>query len=262
MTSHGFLFFTRAGFAARGILYLLVAWLALHFGRSEDTGGAMEYVKSEAGDFVLGAMAVGFAAYGAWRLLDAVLDLQRKGSDAKGLGKRAVGVGGGLVHLGLGFSAARLALAGGGAADASDRAEKGASAAMDLPGGEAVLYIAAAALAVAGVVQLSVAFRRSFLRHLEPGARQIGWISVAGCCGYAARGIVFLTAAWLAMRAGLNHHASEAGALGDALGSLPSTLRMLVAGGLALFGVYSLVEARYRILADPQVTDRIRDAMR
>ncbi|HEX2763154.1 MAG TPA: DUF1206 domain-containing protein [Allosphingosinicella sp.] len=259
---NSFLLFTRIGFAARGALYLLVAWLALRLGRSEDTGGAMEYVKSQAGGWLLAAMAIGFAAYGAWRLLDALLDLQGRGSDAKGLGKRSVGVGSGLVHLGLAFSAARLALGGGGGAHASERAEQGAATAMDLPGGEALLYVVAAGLAVAGIVQLRVALRRRFLRHLEPGARAQGWISLAGCCGYAARGIVFLTAAWLALRAGLDQKPNEAGALGDALASLPTSVQMLVAGGLALFGVYSLIEARYRILADPRVKRRVQEALR
>lgn len=261
MPNHPFLLFTRVGFAARGFLYLLVAWLAVRLGRSEDMGGAMEYVKSEAGDLVLVAMAVGFAAYGAWRLLDALLDLQGKGSEAKGLAKRAVGALSGLIHLGLAFSAVKLALGGDGGSDSSDTAERGAATAMDLPGGEALLYLLAAGLAAAGVAQLVMALRRKFLRHLEPGARDIGWIGIAGSCGYAARGIVFLTAAWLLLRAALDNRPDEAGALGDALASLPTAIQMLVAAGLALFGVYSLIEARYRILADPHVKHRLEDAL-
>jgi hypothetical protein len=255
-----FLIFTRIGFAARGILYLLVAWLAIHLGRTEDAGGALRYLKSNTGGLVLGAMALGFAAYGAWRLLDGLLDSEGKGSGWKGLGKRAVGVGSGVVHIGLAFSAARVALGGGGG-QASDNAEQGAATAMHLPMGEALLFVAAAALSVAGVAQLGMAVRRSFLKHLAQRERGEWWISAAGCAGYTARGAIFLAAGWLALRAGLDHSPDQAGALGDALASMPSAVRLLVAGGLALFGVYSLIEGRYRILADPQVKRRVQDAM-
>jgi hypothetical protein len=255
------LLLTRVGFAARGLLYLLIAWLALRAGRSEDAGGALAHLKAAAGGWLLGAMALGFASYAAWRLVDAAVDSQGKGSDAKGLGGRAVGAGSGIIHLGLALTAAKVALGSGAGARASDKAEQGAATAMHLPGGEAVLFAAAALLAVAGVVQLSVSARRRFLRHLAPQDRRPWWVSVAGCCGYAARGIVFLAAAWLALRAGLDHRPGEAGALADSLDALPELARLAVAAGLALFGVYSLIEGRYRVLPDPQVKRRVADAL-
>jgi hypothetical protein len=254
--------FTRIGFAARGLLYLIVGYLAMKLGRSADLSQAMAYLKSNAGDLALGALALGFVAYGAWRLLDAALDLQGKGPEWKGWGGRALGAGSGLVHLGLAYTAARLALGGGGGGRGSSKAaEQGAATAMELPGGEALLFAAAAILALAGIMQLRVAIVRQFRRHLGPEHREIWWINLAGCCGYAARGIVFLTAAWLALRAGLDHRAGEAGGLGDALASLPGAARTVVAAGLALFGIYSLIEARYRILRDPQVAERVERAL-
>src|SRR5829696_4971094 len=84
-TGPNFLFVTRIGFAARGLLYLLVGYLALRLGRAEDAAGALDYLQSRTGGMVLGGLAVGFAFYGAWRLLDAVLDTQAKGSELKGV---------------------------------------------------------------------------------------------------------------------------------------------------------------------------------
>ena len=82
----------------------------------------------------------------------------------------------------------------------------------------------------------------------------------AGVGGHAARGIIFLAAAWLVFNATRHQQAEEAGALGDALLSLPDGLRAAVAAGLCLFGIYSLIEARYRIIPDPHVKDRVAGA--
>jgi hypothetical protein len=259
--SPNFLLLTRIGFAARGLLYLIVGYLALQLGRAEDAGGALEWISAEAGGVVLGALALGFAAYGVWRLADAVFDTQNKGREAKGMVGRAAGALSGLIHLGLAFTAAKLALGAGSGGNSSRSAESGAATAMSLPGGEAVLMAAAAILAVAGIAQLGIGLGRRFRKHLSGEAQRRWWVLAAGIGGHAARGIIFLAVAWLLLQAGLDHKAEEAGALGDALTSLPGTLRAAVAAGLCLFGAYSLIEARYRIIPDPQVERRVADAV-
>jgi Domain of Unknown Function (DUF1206) len=258
--SPNFLLLTRIGFAARGLLYLIVGYLALKLGRAEDAGGALDWVSRQAGGLVLGALALGFAAYGLWRATDAIFDTQGKGRDLKGAAGRLAGGLSGIIHLGLAYTAAKLAVGGGSGGDSSDSAESGAAAAMSLPGGDFILYAAAAILAVAGVAQLGIAMRRSFCRHLTPDAQHRWWVIAAGCGGHAARGAIFLAAAWLVFNATRQHRAEEAGALGDALLSMPDGLRAAVAAGLCLFGAYSLIEARYRVLPDPRVKQRVADA--
>lgn len=259
--SPNFLLLTRVGFAARGLLYLIIGYLALQLGQAKDAGGALEHVSREAGGVVLGALALGFVAYGIWRVADAIFDTQNKGTDAKGIAGRAAGAVSGFIHLGLAFTAGKLALGSGSGGDSSESAESGAAAAMDLPGGDILLHAAAAILAVAGAAQLMVAAKRGFCKHLAPEARDKWWVIAAGTGGHAARGVIFLAAAWLIFNAARHHQAEEAGALGDALLSLPDSLRAVVAAGLCLFGVYSLIEARYRIIPDPHVERRVADAL-
>lgn len=245
----GFLTLTRVGFAARGIMYLLVAWMAVRLGRAEDAGRALAYLGSGRGRILLAAMAAGFAAYGVWRLADAGFDFERRGDDWKKLAVRAGGAGSGLIHLGLAFTAARLALgSGGGGGGSSRKAEAGASIALGFPGGNVVLLIAAGILLGAAGFQVAKAVRRKFLEHLRTDVRDRWWVLAAGCGGYAARGAVFATAAWLLFRAGTDRRAGEAGGLGDALRALPHAAETAVAAGLALFGIFCLIEAWYRIL--------------
>jgi len=63
--------------------------------------------------------------------------------------------------------------------------------------------------------------------------------------------VIFLTIAWLLARAALDHSAAEAGGLEQALDWLRGPLQFPVAAGLALFGFYSLVEARFRTIHKP-----------
>jgi hypothetical protein len=256
-----FLLLARAGFVARGIMYLLVAWLALRLGRGEDAGKALAYLGSGAGKAVLAAMAVAFAGYAAWRLVDAALDTQRRGSDVKALGKRFVAAGSGCIHSGLAFSAARLALGHHGSGGGSSRtAETGAAAALHLPGGEAWLFAAAAVLAAVAVAQMTMGVRLRFLHHMTPKAGRHLWVKGLGAVGYCARGLIFAAAAWLMFRAASDHAPGEAGGLGDALRAMPGAVRAAAAAGLGLFGLFSLVEAWFRDIRDPKLGERVKRA--
>jgi uncharacterized protein DUF1206 len=260
-TDSKFLLLTRIGFAARGLMYLLVAYLAVRLGRAQDAGEALEYLKTGAGRAVLATMAVGFAAFAAWRLLDAALDCEHRGNGLKALGVRIAHAGSGLIHGGLGFKSAKMALGGASRGGSSEAAEASAATALTLPGGDWLLTAGAAVLLGVAVVQFSHAVRRRYVRHLRPEARGKWWVIAAGSGGYAARGIIFAMAAWLLYRASVSHSPADAGGLGDALINLPGTLRTAVAAGLALFGTYSLIEAWYRVMVDPKVKERLKQAV-
>lgn len=249
-----FLLLARFGFAARGLMYLLIAWLALRIGRTEDPSGALAYLGTGGGRAVLAGMAVGFAGYAAWRLVDAIINVE-----GSGLGHRAAAAGSGLIHLGFAYKAATLAL-GGGSGGGRGTAETGAATAMHFPGGEALLFAAAAALLAGAVFQVAVALRRRFLRRMTPEAGRRWWIVAAGVGGYATRGLLFGVAAWLMFRAASDHAAEEAGGLGDSLAAMPPAMRTALAVGLALFGLFSLIEAWYRVMRDPQIKDRVKAA--
>jgi hypothetical protein len=258
-----FLLLARAGFVARGLMYLLVAWLALRLGRGEDAGEALAYLGSGSGRAVLGAMAVAFAGYAAWRLVDAALDTQERGSDAKALGKRLIAAGSFCIHAGLAFSAARLALGHASSGGGSSRtAESGAATALHLPGGEALLLAAAAVLAGVAVAQIAMGVRLRFLHHMTAQAERHLWVKALGAVGYCARGLIFAAAAWLMARAALDHAPGEAGGLGDALGAMRGPVRAAAAAGLGLFGLFSLVEAWFRDIRDPKLGERAKRAAR
>ena len=196
-----------------------------------------------------------------WRLSAAAVDSEGHGTEVKGIAVRAAGAFSGLVHLALSVVAASLALGQRGGAG-GEGPEQGAAAALSLPGGQVLLIAAAAVLAATGLYQLAKALRDRFLRHLDRQAAEKAWIVWLGRAGHAARGTVFLIMAWLLWRAAREADAGEAGGIGEALASLPPALQLAAAAGLLLFGLFSLVEARYRRIADPHVLARLKGAAR
>ena len=246
-----FLLLTRLGFAARGLMYILVAWITLKAGRGEDTSGALDYLNGGAGRLILCVMALGFASYGLWRLAAAWLDSEGHGSDRKGIAIRLGGAGSGLIHFGFFFYSARLLLGERGGQGSGERAEQGAATALSFPGGQTLVILAALGLLLAGLYQLYKGAKGKFLRHLDDRAANALWVQLAGRLGYAARGIVFITVAWFMAKAGLDERPGEAGGMAEALASLPHWARIGVAWGLGFFGLFSLVEARRRVIRNP-----------
>lgn len=255
----GFETFTRIGFAARGLMYVVIGYVALQSGRTEDGAGALKLLSGGSGSLLMWLMAAGFVAYGLWRLSEALIDTEGHGSDAGGVAARLGGAASGIVHLGLAFYAAKLASGtGGGGGAAGGGTDSGARTALDLPAGELILYAAAAALLATGAVQLVKAAKLQFLRRLDGAAARQGWVRAIGRAGYAARGLVFLTIAWFFWKAASSSSAGPAGGMSQALDAFPPELRLLVAGGLLLFGLFSFVEARYRRINDPHVIERLK----
>lgn len=252
-----FQWLTRLGFAARGLLYILIGLLAIRTGRTEDLTGALEYVGHGGGKVLLIGIAAGLATYGLWRLSDAAFGTEHPGTRWEALGKRAAAAGIGFIYLFLAYKASRVVF---GAHAGTAGAQEGASTALHLPGGQLILYGVAAGLAVAAAVQAKKAVTCSFMRRLREGAGQQAWIKWMGRLGYAARGVIFLVLAWLTYRAAADHSARETGNLEKALDVLRGPYLFPIAAGLMLFGLFSLVEARYRAIHKPPVEDLERQA--
>ncbi len=250
----------RLGFAARGLMYGAIGYLALRLGKASDQGKALSWIAGTGGKLALAVMAIGFLGYGAWRLLDAAFDGERAGTSPKGIAKRLGGGVSGLIHLGFAVVATKLVfdMPHGG----QSGAEQGASMALSFPGGGGVLMVFAGLLLIVGAYQFVKAVKLGFLVHLDPRVASQRWIAWLGRIGYLARGVVFVLTALFTWRAGDQHRSAAAGGTAEAIDYLPDELRIAVAAGFVMFGIFSLVEARFRRLNDPDVEGRIRDAVR
>ncbi len=253
----------RTGFAARGVVYLIVGWLAVLAaagmgGGTTDTHGALGALYQEPfGRALLTLVAIGLLSYALYSLAQGALDLDRKGSEARGLVARAGSVVAAVSYGGLALAAARLVITGVSHGSSSDASTQDWTATLlGLPLGPLLVVIVAGVVAGMAVVQLRHAASADFVRSLDLAAadtHQRTWIERLGRTGLAARGGVFgVIAAFLAVAA-LHRDPSEAAGLGGALQRLaqqPAGQLLLgpVGLGLLTYGVFSLAESRYRRL--------------
>jgi hypothetical protein len=252
---------TRLGFAARGLLYLVIAYLILKAGRAEDPSGALAVLGQGAGKWLLILMTAGFVAYGLWRLADAAFNVEGHEWGGKGLSERLGAGASGIVHLFLAWQAVRL-IQGASSSEGSSGGgtQEGAQTALTLPGGQLMVLLAGLVLIGVGLFQFVKAYKFSFCKHLDQRAAKEPWVRWTGRGGYAARGAVFLISGYFLAKAGMQEQASEAGGMAEALAWLTNPWDVLVAIGLALFGIFSLIEARYRIIHDVPVEGVARKA--
>jgi len=249
----------RLGLAARGIVYLLVAWIAvrialLHSGQQADRQGAMQDIAhNTAGKAVLLAMAVGFFGYAAWRIVQAVSGFPDS-DGAKEWGKRAVSAGRAALYLAFAYSAARTALSGQ-SGSGSDKTSKHATAGvLAHQGGRELVIAAGIGFVIAGIALAVRGVMRKFESHLDTARMSDTTQAVVaglGVAGQTARGVIFAVIGGFLIDAAVSYDPHKARGLDGALRALGQAtagrlLLAVVALGLACFGAYSLAESRYR----------------
>jgi hypothetical protein len=252
--------FARVGFAAKGVLYMTIAALAVRAtlgmgGRSNpDSRHALQTVfEAPFGRLLVAIVAVGLVGYAAWRIIEGVTNPQNR-RGAKGIAMRAGSIARGLIHLTLAFAAGMLAVyRDSGSGGGGGRIREWVGKAMSMPGGIYILYAIAAGLAGYGLYQLYNAYRAKLSRQLQLGRCSDGLrralIGVSRV-GIAARGIVFGTIAVLLYRAARDHNPRQAGGLGDSMRELLVSFGrwpyLAIALGLGAYGIYELINAKYR----------------
>lgn len=245
---------TRMGFAARGLIYIVISVLVLTSGQATDPEGALRYLGEGSGRILLLLMTLGLVAYGIWRLADAAANIERHGTDKSGILERLGAAASGVIHLLLAWQAVKLIQginnSGGTGTSGGDGAQDSAQSVLQFPGGGTLLIIVGVILLAVGLLQFVKAAKGSYLKHLEPSIAQQPWAKWSGRMGYAARGIIFVITGFFLCSAGLEEQASEAGGMATALSWLDSPWDLIVATGLLAFGIFSLIEARYRVLQD------------
>ncbi|WP_336490251.1 DUF1206 domain-containing protein [Methylobacterium nigriterrae] len=259
-------FLARAGYGARGIVYCLVGGLAVlaAIGSGGQAGGSKSALTSllaqPFGRVWLGLIAAGLVGFACWRIVEAVSDADHRGNSGKALAKRAGHIIGGIIYGGLALSAAQLALGqrqGGG----DDQAAHDWTAwLLSKPLGQWLTGLIGLVVIGVGVAFLLKGWKGDVLERLAPPAEVRRWAVPLGRLGFAARGVVFgLIGAFLILAA-VHSSSAEVKGLAGALQVLRAqpygwVLLALTAAGLFAFGIFGLVQARYRHIDPPDATD-------
>ncbi|MFC8508830.1 DUF1206 domain-containing protein [Streptomyces sp. NPDC057411] len=250
----------RVGFAARGVLYLLVGVLAVRIGltgtnEQADRGGALtEVAATPFGAGLLWALGVGLAGMAVWRLSEALFG--SAGPKGDGAGKRALS-GARFVFYGV-SSFLVLAFAAGdrgsGAGNTDRQSQDITGRLLALPGGQWWVGAVAAGFLGAGLWIAGRAALRTYRKHLtwdRMSKHQRRFMDVTGIGGGVGRGLVFGAVGYFGLRAAVTFDPKESKGMDDAIRSFAQTpagpwLLVAVALGLVLFGVFSFGQAKWR----------------
>jgi hypothetical protein len=247
----------RSGYASKGVVYLLAGLFTARAafglgGQATDKNAVLLKILEEPfGRIMLALIGVGLLGYVALRFVQAFLDPEHKGADAKGIAQRAGYFISGILYAGLALSALRLAI--GISEGTGNRWQSLAAGMFEAPLGRWLVAIAGLIVIGRGLYELYKGYSADFSEHFRwnemSPAEQTG-ASWLGRVGLAARGIVHGLVGIFIVQAALLFDPSKVQGSGGALQSLANPPFGLwtvgvVALGLAAYGVYMLAAARY-----------------
>lgn len=255
---------SRLGYAARGVVYLGLGSIVLlaAIDLTPRARGAKALMQAWAewplGQVLIGVIGLGLAAFAAWRGLQAVLDADRHGRSPKAWAVRIGQAISGVVYGGLALSAFELldAFEDVGELDEEQDIHRTAGAILDLPQGDNLLIAAGLVVVAFGIGNLIQGVMQDLGKRLACDDWLCRWVVPLGKVGYGARGLASLPLGVFLVLAGIEARADEARSWGGALQAVErqpfgSWALGLVATGLIAFGLFGLVEARYRRIQPP-----------
>lgn len=251
----------RAGYAAVGIVHILIGVIALvvAFGGdgAPDQGGAlMAIARAPLGFLALWLIAITLWALGIWQLLEGIL-IRPPSDDAAGVTKKwglRIGAWGqAAIFIALGLIAASVAL--GARVDAEGAAEDASRGVLRLPGGPIVLGLVGLGIGIAGIAFIVMGVRRTFRNKIDIPEHGVGRsLAGLGLIGFVAKGIALIIVSILLLVAAVTTDADAAGGLDGAIGALLAlAYGPLLVGAVGLgfiaYGLFCLYRARYARLS-------------
>lgn len=259
----------RAGYAAKGVVYVLVGLLAFMaamtgFGASSggQTSGTSEALRvldqGTLGTILLGLVALGLIGYVLWRFVQAFVDPENVSDEDWGMIKRGLYFVSGLAYALLAVRAVQLVLdtgsGGGGGGSGSGGTQSMTETLLQQPFGPWLVGAVALAVAIRGITQARKAYESDFFEDLrQSGELSRRTVRRIGQVGLTARAGVFLMVAGFLSWAALDQDARHARGLEGSLDTLAGTTGgpwLLAAAGLGLvaYGLFQGIKARYRVI--------------
>ena len=246
----------RIGIASRGVIYLLLAYLAFDIARhgsaptqTSSIGALQELEARTGGKLLLVVLAVGLGCYAAWRLLDVV-------TGANGPMRRVSSLAVGIIYGVLCVRAVELVGGHAASGGASSNPQPWVAKVMGWSGGTVAIEVAGAGLVVAGAGLAAWGLFHRYDKNLALERVSRPWqmaIRILGGFGDVARGsLVALFGVYL-IAAGVTANPAQAKSVDETLRALVyhpfGALAIgVIALGLLAFGFFSFFDARLRRL--------------
>ncbi len=262
----------RIGCVSIGTVYVLVGALALlalsgRLIEAADEERVVQLLMSvDGGPVVIWAIVLGAAAYVVWRVIEAISDPYCHGTGWKGLARRAGLASSAIGYALIAFTTARIAIGSrSGARDAAEEQQQLIVAqVLGWPGGEVVVGLAGAVLAIIGIGQFVLVARRAYATeiHIEPQTEFGERVThVLAWYGYSARGVILCVLAWFLVNGAISSNPKAVGDTDTAFdfiggGAVGDSAFAVVALGTIAYGVFMYINAwHYRFDSTPEQVD-------
>ena len=246
----------RIGIASRGVIYILLAYLAFDIARhgsapaqTSSTGALEELAARTGGKFLLFVLVIGLGCYALWRLFEAV-------TGANGALKRASSLAVAIIYGILCVRAVELVAGHAAGGGASSNPEPWVAKIMSWQGGSTAIAIFGAGLFLAGIGLAAWGFTHNYEKNLALERVSRPWQTLAKFCGATgdlARGSLIALFGIYLIAAALTSNPAQAKSVDETLRDLVhhpfgAVAIGAIAVGLLFYGLFSSFDARLRRL--------------
>ncbi len=248
----------RVGLIAYAGVHLMIGWLALEIAwgasasKSADSSGALTTLADQPfGKGLLWLIAVGLIALALWQGSTAGWGYRDR-DGAERFRKQIASAAKAVLYAALGLSAVSIAL--GSTSSSSQSQQRTTSGVLAWPGGQAIVVIAGVIIIGVGVAAAVKGVRASFDEEVDTSSishpnREA--LARLGQVGYIAKGVALGVVGGLLSYSALTFQQGKSRGLDGAMQTILAQpfgkfLLTAVALGFAAFGLFALLQARYR----------------
>jgi Na+/proline symporter len=251
----------RFGYAAKGVVYMLVGLLAFQAafnwgGRITGSKGAFRTIADQPfGNFLLFLVGVGLLGYVVWRFVEAFRDPEHRDRGISAFGRRVSYFISGLIYASLAIFALRIVFSSPSSNDGGgSSSEQGVATLLAQPFGQWLVGFIGVAIVAYGFYSIYKAYSTKFRRQLklaQMSPKEEKWSTRIARFGLTAKGLVSVIIGYFFIQAARTSDPSQAQTTEGALQTLQQQpygawLMGIVALGLIAYGIHLEVQARYR----------------